>query len=232
MATGALAPCPKFQFFDDAGVPLAGGKIYTFVSGSGTQSPIYTDAALSVAHPNPAILDAAGRITIYMTPGVSQLWKMATATAGPGVFLWEVDPVTPPNLITPTADIFQLFEFGGSSTTSFSNTTYPSGAGFDKTHAGTAVLAIDPANIPAGAYFIRAMLIGAIVDVSLVDLSVAPDTPIATASGTSSPAPGLFQSGQITFPTGGATHRFGIKVKLGSGSGTVWGVKLSRSLPT
>lgn len=234
MAIGPLAPVARQQFFDDLGAPLAGGKLYTFLSGTGTQSSIYTDAGLTVAHPNPAILDAAGRITIYMRPDVPQWWKLATATAGVGEFVWTVDPVTPPNLIVPTADTFQLFEFGGNSATSFSNTSYPAGAGFDKTHAGTAALAIDPVNIPSGSYFLRAMFIGSQVSVSIMDLSAgSPDTPLATAGpGTSTPAPGLMQSGLITFPAGGSTHRFGIKVKLGSGSGTVWGVKLSKSLPT
>lgn len=236
MANGPLAPIPRMQFFDDLGAPLAGGKIYTFLTGSGTQSPIYTDAALSVAHPNPAILDAAGRITIYMTPNVSQLWQIATATALPGVFLYQVDPVTPPNIIAPIADQFQLFEFAGSSTTTFANTTYPAGATFDKLHVGTAVLAIDPDTLPTGiTYVIRAMVLGTNVSVGVVDLSGgSPDTPIATATGnfpTGVGTPGLIESGVITFPAGGSTHRFGIKVKVASGNGTVWSVKLSQPMP-
>lgn len=52
---------PGAQFFDDNGVPLSGGKIYTYAAGTTTPKTTYTDYTGATAHSNPIILDAAGR---------------------------------------------------------------------------------------------------------------------------------------------------------------------------
>ena len=57
----AASVFPCFQFFDNSGNPLAGGKIYTYDAGSTTPKNSYQDEALSVAHANPVELDAYGR---------------------------------------------------------------------------------------------------------------------------------------------------------------------------
>ena len=51
-----------WQFFDDNGVPLAGGKLYTYAAGTTTPLASYTTSAGNTAHTNPIILDAAGRV--------------------------------------------------------------------------------------------------------------------------------------------------------------------------
>ena len=58
------------QFFDDNGVPLVGGKLYTYASGTTTPLATYTTSAGTVANANPIILDAAGR-----TP--NEIWLIA-----------------------------------------------------------------------------------------------------------------------------------------------------------
>lgn len=57
------------QFFDDSGVPLSGGKIYTYNAGTTTPYPTYTTANGQTARSNPIILDAAGRV-----PGGGEIW--------------------------------------------------------------------------------------------------------------------------------------------------------------
>lgn len=57
-----------WQFFDDNGVPLAGGKIYTYFAGTTTPQTTYTSRAGDTPNTNPIILDAAGR-----TP--EQIWS-------------------------------------------------------------------------------------------------------------------------------------------------------------
>ena len=52
---------PGAQFFDDNGVPLSGGKIFTYAAGTTTPKATYTDYLGGTAHTNPIILDAAGR---------------------------------------------------------------------------------------------------------------------------------------------------------------------------
>ena len=50
------------QLFDDNGVPLSGGKIYSYLAGTSTPTPTFTTSAGNVAHTNPIVLDAAGRV--------------------------------------------------------------------------------------------------------------------------------------------------------------------------
>ena len=67
---------PYLQFFDDDGLPLNGGKVYTYTA-TGTFSvgkATYTTEAGSVEHPNPIILDAAGR----PTTGNGSIWIVGT----------------------------------------------------------------------------------------------------------------------------------------------------------
>ena len=59
MAT--LAPLPIYQFFTDNGVPLAGGQLEFFDSGTSTPKATYADAGLTTPNTNPLPLDAAGR---------------------------------------------------------------------------------------------------------------------------------------------------------------------------
>lgn len=50
------------QFFDNNGVPLSGGKLYTYEAGSSTPKTTYTSSTGLTPHTNPIILDSAGRI--------------------------------------------------------------------------------------------------------------------------------------------------------------------------
>lgn len=57
-----------WQFLDDNGNPLSGGKIYTYAAGTSTPQTTYTSRTGLTANTNPIILDAAGR-----TP--EQIWS-------------------------------------------------------------------------------------------------------------------------------------------------------------
>ena len=50
------------QFFDNNGVPLTGGKLFTYAGGTTTPQASYTTIVGDVAHTNPIILDSAGRV--------------------------------------------------------------------------------------------------------------------------------------------------------------------------
>lgn len=58
-----------WQFFDNSGNPLTGGKLYTYVAGTTTPLVTYTTSAGNVAHTNPIVLDAAGRV-----PNSGEIW--------------------------------------------------------------------------------------------------------------------------------------------------------------
>ena len=55
-----VSPWWFIQLRNDLGLPLAGGKIYTYVSDTSIPKPVYYDSALSQPTPNPLILDSAG----------------------------------------------------------------------------------------------------------------------------------------------------------------------------
>ena len=59
------------QFFTNSGVPLSGGKLYTYAAGTTTPKTSYTSSSGSTAHTNPIILDSAGRV-----PG-GEIWLSA-----------------------------------------------------------------------------------------------------------------------------------------------------------
>lgn len=69
------------QFFDDSGVPLAGGLIYTYAAGGTTPLVTYTSSTGLVAHPNPIVLDSAGRINeIWIAEGTSYKFVLKSST--------------------------------------------------------------------------------------------------------------------------------------------------------
>jgi microcystin-dependent protein len=68
------------QFFDDSGVPLSGGLIYTYTAGGTTPLTTYTSISGLIANSNPIILDAAGRVNeVWIPEGVS--YKMIVKNA-------------------------------------------------------------------------------------------------------------------------------------------------------
>lgn len=99
-----------WQFFDNNGVPLAGGLIYTYAAGTTTPQTTYTSSAGTTAHPNPIVLNSAGRV-----PG-GQIWllfasyKFVLQTSA-AVLLATYDN------ITSDAGIISIANFTGDGTT-------------------------------------------------------------------------------------------------------------------
>jgi hypothetical protein len=82
------------QFFDNNGVILSGGKIYTYAAGTTTPQATYTSAAGTTPHANPIILDSAGRVPggeIWLTDGLVYKFVIETAT---GSLLGTYDNIT------------------------------------------------------------------------------------------------------------------------------------------
>ena len=59
-----------WQFFNNSGVILSGGKLYTYAAGTTTPKTSYTSSSGNTAHTNPIILDSAGRV-----PG-GEIWLL------------------------------------------------------------------------------------------------------------------------------------------------------------
>ena len=84
MASVLLSPVGNGQqFFDNNGVPLAGGLIYTYQAGSSTLLTTYTTVNGTIANTNPIVLDAYGRTPseVWMLAGYSYKFIVQTSAA-------------------------------------------------------------------------------------------------------------------------------------------------------
>jgi microcystin-dependent protein len=103
MASVLLSPYGNGQqFFDDNGVPLAGGLIYTYQAGSSTPLVTYTDNGGIIANANPIVLDASGRTPqqIWLLTGYSYKFILQNSD---GVLIQTLDNIYPILQNAPTA---------------------------------------------------------------------------------------------------------------------------------
>ncbi len=95
------------QFFDNNGVPLAGGLIYTYAAGTTTPQATFTTSAGSISHTNPIVLDSAGRVNeIWLTSGVTYKFIIRDSA---GVLIGTFDNIVGVN--DPTASNVALVAF-------------------------------------------------------------------------------------------------------------------------
>lgn len=87
-AQGTVSSGAKFEALDNTGALCAGCKLYTYAAGTTTPLAVYTNAALTVAHANPVVLDGYGRETIYVSPSLSYKYVLRTPA---DVDIWTVD---------------------------------------------------------------------------------------------------------------------------------------------
>lgn len=87
---GTLAPNAVFTGFDNNGIIMPGGLLYTYTAGTTTPATTWTDSALSVPNANPIVLDSAGRAVIYLNPGASYKFLLKTAAS---VTVWTQDNI-------------------------------------------------------------------------------------------------------------------------------------------
>jgi hypothetical protein len=103
MASVLLSPVGNGQqFFNNNGLPNAGGLIYTYQAGSSTLLTTYTTVNGTIANTNPIVLDAYGRTPseIWMQTGYSYKFVIQTSAA---VTLQTLDNLYPILQSAPTA---------------------------------------------------------------------------------------------------------------------------------
>jgi hypothetical protein len=103
---------PQFQALDSNGIPLEGGKLYTYITGTTTNKATYSNAGLTIANSNPITLDARGEAEIYGTGTYKFVLKDSAGTT-----IWTVDPVYAANStqwvdLEGAADAFVLDDDG------------------------------------------------------------------------------------------------------------------------
>ena len=111
-----------WQFFDNNGVILTGGLIYTYAAGGTTPAATYTTSAGNVAHTNPIVLDSAGRVPggeIWLVMGTNYKFVLKTSV---GVTIATFD-----NIYGSGSRVAYLDNFTGDGTTvDFTLTAAPS----------------------------------------------------------------------------------------------------------
>jgi hypothetical protein len=94
--TTSIATPPKLQFFDSNGVPLSGGKLYSYAAGTTTPLATYTSSSGGTANTNPIILDSRGEANVWFN-AVSYKLKLTSST---DVEIWTVDNLNGPDQTT------------------------------------------------------------------------------------------------------------------------------------
>lgn len=89
------APLPKFQFNQD-GAPLAGGKVFTYASGTTTKLATYKDFTGTTPNTNPIILDVNGQCDIWLIEGDTYTFVLSpsTDTDPPANAFWTENGIT------------------------------------------------------------------------------------------------------------------------------------------
>jgi hypothetical protein len=69
------------QFFDNNGIPLSGGLLYTYQAGSSTPLATYTDINGTIANSNPIVLNSSGRLDneVWLTYGFYYKFVLKTS---------------------------------------------------------------------------------------------------------------------------------------------------------
>lgn len=108
-ATGTRYYTPDAFEVDQNGVPLAGGQLFFYTTGTSTPLNTYQDVNLTTPNANPVIADANGRFgNIFLVPGTAykvQLWTAPTVDNPSGSQIWSFDPVGPAAGGVPTSAV-------------------------------------------------------------------------------------------------------------------------------
>lgn len=83
----SLTPLARQQF-NQGGIPLAGGKLFTYAAGTTTKRATYTDSTGGTPNTNPIILDANGQCDVWLTDGQAYKFVLSPST--------DTDPPTNP----------------------------------------------------------------------------------------------------------------------------------------
>ena len=128
-----VTPTAKAQFIDAAGVPLAGGYLYTYAAGTTTPQATYTDSTAATANSNPIVLDSRGEASIWLA---SAAYKFKLTDAN-GTEIWTVD-----NIAAPSTALSPVFD---TNVTISANTSGPALL-ITQTGAGSAIRVQDSAD--------------------------------------------------------------------------------------
>jgi len=204
-----------WQFFDNSGVPLAGGKLYTYAAGSTTPQTTYTSSSGGTANANPIVLDAAGRVSdeVWLTTNINYKFVLKTSD---DTTLWTADDIAG----VPSSQITSL-RINGSTSGYVDLETVPiAGANTITFPAATGTVLLDPNTAFTGVTTFET--ISATGDISGRTIN---------ASGSITVGSYLYgnSTGQFKIPAGTTAQRAGAFNGTGSISGTTLSVSVVNS---
>jgi hypothetical protein len=85
-----LALPPVFQGLGFGGLPLPGGKLFTYIAGTTTPQATYTDSTQTTQNTNPVILNANGQANVWLVVGQTYKLKLTDFI---GNQIWVVDQI-------------------------------------------------------------------------------------------------------------------------------------------
>lgn len=88
--TGVIATIPKYQFSAN-GIPMVGGTLTTYVTGTSTPSTTWQDIGLTTTNTNPITLDSRGECILFLDSAVT--YRFVLKNAG-GVVQWTQDGIS------------------------------------------------------------------------------------------------------------------------------------------
>lgn len=102
MPTVTLSPVFRQQFFGNNGIPLNGGKLFSYLATTTTKTPTYADTLGVTPNANPVILDFRGEANVNIEPNKGYKFVLAPAndTDPPTNPIWSLDNVKSSQLIT------------------------------------------------------------------------------------------------------------------------------------
>lgn len=218
-----LSPLAKFTGFDDTGLIVPGGLLYTYAAGTSTPATTYSDST-GTSNANPIVLDSAGRCTIYLDI-VNYKFILKTAA---GVTLWTQDNIQSTALnLSAVGSV--LADFGGDPTVPIVSTSFPVGSTYDKFHAGSNWVAITSTAVPAGTYRLGGMGKSSAGNTTVEVVNITVDSDVLVLSGLVSAATGGVITPLDSFTATAGANLYGIKVKNSLGVGFAWGIKIVRT---
>lgn len=114
--TVSLMPMPKqaFHAVDASGryVPIVGGKVYTYITGTTTPKKTYTDSTGGTESANPVILDSRGEASIWLADG---LYRIVLKDSSDST-IWTVDGVSGSSFYAVFGAVNDLLGVSGSVT--------------------------------------------------------------------------------------------------------------------
>jgi hypothetical protein len=112
------------QFFDNNGVPLTGGKLYSYEAGTSTPQTTYTSVNGATAHTNPIVLDSAGRVAtgeIWVIAGKNYKFVLKTLT-DTTIATWDnITGINGTGIATSADLVSYISSFAGSVATTVKN---------------------------------------------------------------------------------------------------------------